>query len=92
MTWEASCGCVPGFRRCDEANGQWESANAVYRARGYDAWMDALCDYREHNERVELEYRTSPCPVHPEHAREGCDLGDHDDRADFGFRTTRRIS
>jgi hypothetical protein len=50
---EAPCGCVPGQRRCREADGLWEAANAVYRSQSYAAWLKALEPYNEHSAQVD---------------------------------------
>lgn len=42
-----TCGCS-GASRCPRADALWSAANAVYYSEGYDAWTDALSDYRGH--------------------------------------------
>ena len=49
MTETFPCGCdLLTGRRCRSAAAMWASANSVYRAQGYDAWVSALADYHEH--------------------------------------------
>lgn len=45
--WSLPCGCTQ-MGRCAEGNALWESAYAVYRGSGYDAWMKALEPFNAH--------------------------------------------